>query len=164
VNSVRRLQEMKAFLRMSSGHELERCGWNGDGTQVDDEAQLLAATPGIIQDKSGELSFAEWNCRAGQNNVINHPGFPRGREKLRRLASARVPTRRTRVSAPPHVPADLTWPGKKPGCRAARVARFRGPGCPYRSGVAGRFSAPDPAAFPATGRASPPYAESRTKR
>jgi MoaA/NifB/PqqE/SkfB family radical SAM enzyme len=70
VNSVRRLQEMKAFLRMSSGHELERCGWNGDGTQVDDEAQLLAATPGIIQDKSGELSFAAWNCRAGQNNVI----------------------------------------------------------------------------------------------
>ena len=26
--------------------------------------------PGIVQDAEGELHFAEWNCRAGQNNVI----------------------------------------------------------------------------------------------
>ena len=26
--------------------------------------------PGIEQDASGDLHFAEWNCRAGQNNVI----------------------------------------------------------------------------------------------
>jgi hypothetical protein len=26
--------------------------------------------PGIVPDPSGDLHFAEWNCRAGQNNVI----------------------------------------------------------------------------------------------
>jgi radical SAM protein with 4Fe4S-binding SPASM domain len=30
----------------------------------------LSSAPGIVQDANGELSFAEWNCRAGQNNVI----------------------------------------------------------------------------------------------
>ena len=28
------------------------------------------STPGIAQDASGELHFTDWNCRAGQNNVI----------------------------------------------------------------------------------------------
>src|SRR6266404_1044541 len=32
VNSVQRLQEMKAFIRMASGADLKRLGWNGDGT------------------------------------------------------------------------------------------------------------------------------------
>src|ERR1700757_3759236 len=32
VNSVQRLQEMKAFARMSSGADLRRVGWYGDGT------------------------------------------------------------------------------------------------------------------------------------
>jgi len=32
VNSVARLQEMKAFMRMSSGLDLRRVGWNGDGS------------------------------------------------------------------------------------------------------------------------------------
>jgi len=31
VNSVARLQEMKAFVRMSSGLDLRRVGWYGDG-------------------------------------------------------------------------------------------------------------------------------------
>ena len=26
--------------------------------------------PGIVQDANGDVHFAEWNCRAGQNNVI----------------------------------------------------------------------------------------------
>jgi radical SAM protein with 4Fe4S-binding SPASM domain len=26
--------------------------------------------PGIVEEPTGELRFAEWNCRAGQNNVI----------------------------------------------------------------------------------------------
>jgi MoaA/NifB/PqqE/SkfB family radical SAM enzyme len=68
VNSVPRLQEMKAFMRMSSGVDLRRVGWNGDGTGVGDP--LLAGMPGIVRDEDGELSFADWNCRAGQNNVI----------------------------------------------------------------------------------------------
>src|SRR5208282_6092518 len=33
VNSVQRLQEIKAFLRMSSGNDLREYGWNGDNTQ-----------------------------------------------------------------------------------------------------------------------------------
>ena len=68
VNSVPRLLEMKSFMRMASGVDLKSCGWNGDGTgQVAPEA-----TPGIVQDQEdgGELRFAEWNCRAGQSNLI----------------------------------------------------------------------------------------------
>ena len=71
VNSVRRLQEMKAFVRMSSGLDLKKYGWNGDGANGNGEqAELLASMPGIVQDENGELHFTEWNCRAGQNNVI----------------------------------------------------------------------------------------------
>ena len=32
VNSVQRLKEIKAFVRMSSGLDLKEYGWNGDGT------------------------------------------------------------------------------------------------------------------------------------
>jgi radical SAM protein with 4Fe4S-binding SPASM domain len=71
VNSVQRLQEIKAFIRMASGADLKRLAWNGDGTGVNgDIAKQLVGTPGIVQDANGELHFAEWNCRAGQNNVI----------------------------------------------------------------------------------------------
>ena len=70
VNSIQRLQEIKAFVRMSSGADLKRLGWNGDGTGTNgDIAKQIAGLPGIIQE-NGELRFAEWNCRAGQNNVI----------------------------------------------------------------------------------------------
>ncbi len=71
VNSVQRLQEIKTFMRMSSGLNLREYGWNGDGTNGNGhQTELLASMPGIVQDASGELHFAEWNCRAGQNNVI----------------------------------------------------------------------------------------------
>ncbi len=71
VNSVQRLQEIKAFIRMSSGVDLQRYGWNGDGTGTNgDVARQIAGLPGIVQNDNGELHFAEWNCRAGQNNVI----------------------------------------------------------------------------------------------
>ena len=71
VNSVQRLQEIKAFVRMSSGLDLREHGWNGDGTSGNGhQAELLASMPGIVQEANGELHFAEWNCRAGQNNVI----------------------------------------------------------------------------------------------
>jgi MoaA/NifB/PqqE/SkfB family radical SAM enzyme len=68
VNSVPRLQEMKAFMRMSGKADLRRVGWNGDGTGATDE--LLAGMPGIVRDGDAGLRFTEWNCRAGQNNVI----------------------------------------------------------------------------------------------
>jgi len=71
VNSVQRLQEIKAFVRMSSGLDLKEHGWNGDGTNGDGtEAKLLSGIQGIEQRPDGELQFSEWNCRAGQNNVI----------------------------------------------------------------------------------------------
>jgi radical SAM protein with 4Fe4S-binding SPASM domain len=71
VNSVQRLQEIKAFIRMASGSDLKRLGWNGDGTGTNgDIARHVADLPGFKQDEDGELHFAEWNCRAGQNNVI----------------------------------------------------------------------------------------------
>ena len=71
VNSVQRLQEIKAFIRMASGADLKRLGWNGDGTGTNGNvAKQLKDTPGIVEDEKGELQFAEWNCRAGQNNVI----------------------------------------------------------------------------------------------
>jgi len=71
VNSVQRLQETKAFVRMASGIDLKKYGWYGDGTNGNGHtAELLASMPGIVQDQNGELRFTEWNCRAGQNNVI----------------------------------------------------------------------------------------------
>ncbi len=71
VNSVARLQEMKAFMRMSSGLDIREVGWYGDGTGLNGQtAEMLLRTPGIVQDETGDLRFAEWNCRAGQNNVI----------------------------------------------------------------------------------------------
>ena len=71
VNSIQRLQEIKAFIRMASGPEFKRLGWNGDGSGVNgDVARQIAGLPGIVQDENGELHFAEWNCRGGQNNVI----------------------------------------------------------------------------------------------
>ena len=71
VNSIPRLQEMKAFMRMSSGRELRQVGWYGDGTGGGDEIdQILERTPGIVREPDGEVHFTDWNCRAGQNNVI----------------------------------------------------------------------------------------------
>src|SRR5215469_6984491 len=71
VNSIQRLQEIKAFIRMASGSDLKRLGWNGNGTGTNgDIAKQIAGMPGFVQDNNGELHFAEWNCRAGQNNVI----------------------------------------------------------------------------------------------
>ncbi len=71
VNSVSRLQEMKAFIRMSSGLDLRKVGWYGDGTSGNGEVKsLIAGMPGVERSPDGDLSFAEWSCRAGQNNVI----------------------------------------------------------------------------------------------
>jgi len=56
---------------MSSGLDLREYGWNGDGENGNGhQAELLASTPGIVQEPNGELHFSQWNCRAGQNNVI----------------------------------------------------------------------------------------------
>ena len=71
VNSVQRLREMKAFVRMSSGLDIRKVGWYGDGTCANgDVEKWLASTPGIVADDNGGLRFADWNCRAGQNNVV----------------------------------------------------------------------------------------------
>lgn len=71
VNSVPRLEEIKAFIRMASGDALKQLGWNGDGTGKNgDVTKQVASMPGFVQNENGELQFAEWNCRAGQNNVI----------------------------------------------------------------------------------------------
>jgi MoaA/NifB/PqqE/SkfB family radical SAM enzyme len=70
VNSVQRLQEMKAFIRMASGIDLRKVGWYGDGTQGNgDIHKLLSSMPGVVEE-DGNCHFADWNCRAGQNNVI----------------------------------------------------------------------------------------------
>ena len=46
VNSVQRLQEMKAFVRMSSGLDLKKYGWFGDGKGINGKiAAMLAHTP-----------------------------------------------------------------------------------------------------------------------
>ena len=71
VNSVPRLLEMKAFMRMSSGYDLREIGWNGDGTGKDGElARFATETPGVEDDEDGNFRFADWSCRAGQNNVV----------------------------------------------------------------------------------------------
>ena len=72
VNSVQRLEEMKAFMRMAGNEsDLKTFGWNGDGNGANaTAAKQLTRMPGIVQDVLGNLHFAEWNCRAGQNNVV----------------------------------------------------------------------------------------------
>ncbi len=71
VNSIPRLLEMKTFMRMSSGLDLRQVGWNGDGKGTERGLLgLLSANQGIQQNKNGDLRFANWNCRAGQNNVV----------------------------------------------------------------------------------------------
>jgi MoaA/NifB/PqqE/SkfB family radical SAM enzyme len=71
VNSVQRLQEMKAFVRMASATDVRKLGWYGDGTVTNgDVTKMLASMPGIHQDANGDVRFTDWNCRAGQNNVI----------------------------------------------------------------------------------------------
>jgi len=70
VNSVARLREMKAFMRMSSGRDLRQVGWNGDGSAAGEQEEHLAQMPGIVRDQNGALRFTGWNCRGGQNNVI----------------------------------------------------------------------------------------------
>jgi MoaA/NifB/PqqE/SkfB family radical SAM enzyme len=69
VNSVKRLQEMKAFVRMSSGLDIRKHGWYGDGANGD-LTKMLTSLPGVAQDAHGHIHFSDWNCRAGQNNVI----------------------------------------------------------------------------------------------
>jgi radical SAM protein with 4Fe4S-binding SPASM domain len=71
VNSVKRLQEMKAFVRVGSGVDLRQHGWYGDGNSGNGEVtELLESMPGVVRGSDGSLQFTEWNCRAGQNNVI----------------------------------------------------------------------------------------------
>lgn len=70
VNSVARLEEMKAFMRMSSGLDLRKYGWFGDGVTGKAHDAMVASMPGIVEDSGGDLHFTEWNCRAGQNNVV----------------------------------------------------------------------------------------------
>ncbi|MFB3815294.1 MAG: radical SAM/SPASM domain-containing protein [Terriglobales bacterium] len=71
VNSIPRLREMKTFMRMASGVDLKRVGWNGDGTGLNgDAARAIAAMDGVVQEPDGEIHFTDWNCRAGQNNVV----------------------------------------------------------------------------------------------
>jgi hypothetical protein len=50
VNSVQRLQEIKAFVRMTSGVDLDEHGWNGDGTSGSgSHAEWLSELPGIVR-------------------------------------------------------------------------------------------------------------------
>ncbi len=72
VNSMQRLKEIKAFMRMVGDEsDLRQFGWQGDGSGANGTAEKqLARMPGIVRDLSGNLHFAEWNCRAGQNSVV----------------------------------------------------------------------------------------------
>ena len=60
VNSVSRLQKMKAFMRMSTGNH----------HQADEDQDTWLGMPGFVRGEDGGLCFADWNCRGGQNNVI----------------------------------------------------------------------------------------------
>src|ERR1035441_1296569 len=59
-------------VRAIRGLDLRKSGWYSDGANGNGHRrEILAYMPGILRDASGELRFAEWGCRAGQNNVIN---------------------------------------------------------------------------------------------
>ena len=71
VNSVQRLQEIKTFVRMGAGLDLRTNGWNGTApaarTPEKPRPRLCRAS---YKSPDGDLPFADWNCRAGHNNVI----------------------------------------------------------------------------------------------
>jgi radical SAM protein with 4Fe4S-binding SPASM domain len=52
-----------------SGVDLKKYGWYGDGG-AENIDEILATTPGIVREENGDVHFTDWNCRAGQNNVI----------------------------------------------------------------------------------------------
>jgi hypothetical protein len=68
VNSVPRLQEMKAFMRMSSGLDLRRAGWYGDGAASGVGEEMLAKMPGIVTrpERQPALYGLELPCRPEQ--------------------------------------------------------------------------------------------------
>jgi hypothetical protein len=71
VNSVQRLEEMKAFIRMAGGADLKRPGWNGNGTGTNgDVAKHIAGLPGIEQDSTGNFALGRKriDCR-GLNHI-----------------------------------------------------------------------------------------------
>ena len=71
VNSVQRLEEIKAFMRMGgNASELKTFGWNGDGTRRMELRNKLHTCRVSCRMPRGICTFAEWSCRAGQNNVI----------------------------------------------------------------------------------------------
>ena len=77
VNSVQRLEEIKAFMRMGGGaSDLKTYGWNGDGDTTNGTAKHIACMPGIEQDASGDLHFAEWNNVIIRTDGTLAPCFP----------------------------------------------------------------------------------------
>ena len=83
VNSVQRLQEIKAFIRMASGSDLKRLGWNGDGTGTNgDIAKQLAGHAGIHPGRKRRIAFCgmELPRRTEQRDRANRrhraPVFP----------------------------------------------------------------------------------------
>jgi hypothetical protein len=71
VNSVQRLKEIKAFVRMSSGLDLKEYGWNGDGAgRHTSQTEAALGNTGNCGKAGWRTQFAERNCRGGQNNVI----------------------------------------------------------------------------------------------
>lgn len=99
VNSVKRLQEMKAFVRMGSGLNLQEYGWYGDGTSGTGEVtELLESMPGVVRRLDGTLQFEEMElpCRAEQRH---HPD--------RRNGSAMLSHVRLDVRLGKHRPAEI---------------------------------------------------------
>ena len=67
VNSVARLHEMKAFMRMASGQDLSRIGWNGDGTGPWTNGYPACRVSPV---KGRRAAFCRVELQGGQNNVI----------------------------------------------------------------------------------------------
>jgi len=58
-------------LRMSSDLNIREVGWYGGGNgSAAEPPEMLKKAAGVVQREDGDLGFGEWNCRAGQNNVI----------------------------------------------------------------------------------------------
>ena len=71
VNSVRRLRAMKAFMRLASGVNLARKGWDGNCSgAAGDLEKIVASKDGMERGPDGKLRFAGWSCRGGQNSLI----------------------------------------------------------------------------------------------
>ena len=111
VNSVQRLQEMKAFVRMSSGLDLKKYGWYGDGTGTNGNIAAMLADTTTIGVGLSTITLC----------VVSKPFMP-GRRMSMEMTSGESFSRSASASSPVSTAATTSRRGSRP-MRSLRNSR-----------------------------------------